>query len=87
MGEFLDFLSSTGFANIGWQSLIMLLIAFAFIFVAVSRDLEPYELLPIGLGIIIANLPGTGMTELSKDPSAYQESGIFGIIFHSSQSP
>ena len=60
----------------------MLLIALAFIFVAVSRDLEPYELLPIGLGIILANLPGTGMTELSNDPSAYQESGLFGIIFH-----
>ena len=82
MGEFLDFLSSTGFANIDWRSLIMLLIALAFIFVAVSRDLEPYELLPIGLGIILANLPGTGMTELSNDPSAYQESGLFGIIFH-----
>ncbi|MCH8186842.1 MAG: sodium ion-translocating decarboxylase subunit beta [Chloroflexi bacterium] len=58
----------------------MLAVALAFIFLAVTRDLEPYELLPIGLGIIIGNLPLTGLT--TYDPSAVQGSGVFGIIFH-----
>ena len=60
----------------------MLAVALGFIFVAVTRDLEPYELLPIGLGIIIGNLPLTGLTTFIDDPGAVQGSGIFGIIFH-----
>ncbi len=60
----------------------MLVVALAFIFLAVTRNLEPYELLPIGLGIIIGNLPLTGLTTFVDDPSAVQGSGVFGIIFH-----
>jgi oxaloacetate decarboxylase beta subunit len=39
-------------------------------------------LLPIGLGIIIGNLPLAGMTDFAGVSSGQQESGIFGIIFH-----
>ncbi len=80
MDQFLEFLRSTGFNNIDWRNGVMLVVALAFIFLAVTRDLEPYELLPIGLGIIIGNLPLTGLTTF--DPSTVQGSGIFGIIFH-----
>lgn len=58
----------------------MLLIGLAFIYLAITRELEPYELLPIGLGILIGNLPLTGLTIFSESDS-YQESGIFGIVF------
>ena len=80
--EFLRFLCSTGVANIDWRAALMLGLGLVFIYVAISRGLEPYELLPIGLGIIIANLPLTGMTDFSPESSAFQESGIFGIVFH-----
>lgn len=60
----------------------MLVIAIGFIYIAIRRNLEPYELLPIGLGIIIANLPLTGLTSFTSDPDAVQGSGIFGIVFH-----
>ena len=80
MDQFLEFLRSTGFNNIDWRNGVMLVVALAFIFLAVTRDLEPYELLPIGLGIIIGNLPLTGLT--TYDPGAVQGSGVFGIIFH-----
>ena len=82
LDQLFDFLRSTGFNNIGWRNGIMLIVALGFIFVAVTRDLEPYELLPIGLGIIIGNLPLTGLTTFIDDPGAVQGSGIFGIIFH-----
>ena len=59
MSELLDFLRSTGFNHIDWRNGIMLAVALLFVYVAVRRGLEPYELLPIGLGIIIANLPLT----------------------------
>ena len=56
MAEFLEFINSSGFMNLGWQNLIMVLIGIIFIILSISRNLEPYELLPIGLGILVVNL-------------------------------
>lgn len=82
MSEFLDFINSTGIANFDWRNGVMLLVAFGFIYLAITRDMEPYELIPIGLGIIVANLPLTGLMELPGPDSGFQDSGVFGIIFH-----
>ena len=82
MSEFLDFIQSSGFANVEWRAAIMLVVGMVFIYLAVAKDWEPYELLPIGLGIIIANLPLTGMTDQPTATSGHQDAGIFGIVFH-----
>lgn len=83
MTELVDFLQATGFYTIDWRNGVMLAVAFAFIFLAISKELEPYELLPIGLGIIIANLgPSTGLLDFTANSTGFQESGIFGIVFH-----
>ncbi len=82
MSELTDFLNSSGLANLDWRAAVMVAVGLLFIFLAISRDMEPYELLPIGLGVIIANLPLTGMTIFSDNLSGHQESGIFGIVFH-----
>ena len=82
MNELIQFLYSTGVVNIDWRNGVMLIVALGFIYLAISRRLEPYELLPIGLGIIIANLPLTGLTTFDASSEVFQNSGIFGIIFH-----
>ena len=82
MAEFIDFLESTGFANITWQQGLMILVGLGFIFLAVARNMEPYELLPIGLGIVAVNMPLTGLTTLPTEASGVQEAGLFGITFH-----
>ena len=83
MTELLDFLRSTGLYNIDWRNGLMLAVGLAFIYIAISKDLEPYELLPIGVGIIIVNLvPFTGFTTFDADSQSAQSSGLFGIIFH-----
>ena len=83
MTEFLEFLRSTGLNNIDWRNAIMIGIGLVFIFLAISRGLEPYELLPIGLGIIIVNLvPFTGFTKFVTGADDAQVSGLFGIVFH-----
>ena len=82
MTEFLDFLRSTGLNHLDWRNGIMLGVGFVFIYLAISRDMEPYELIPIGLGILVANLPLTGLIDVPTATSGFQESGIFGIIFH-----
>ena len=82
MQELLDFIQTTGFANIDWQDLIMIAIGLGFIYLAIRKELEPYELLPIGLGIIAANLPLTGLITSPLETSGFQEAGIFGVFFH-----
>ena len=82
MSELTEFLNSSGFASIHWQQIIMIAVGLGFILLAIWKEMEPYELLPIGLGIIVANLPVTGMTDFSLDPNAHQGSGIFGLVFH-----
>lgn len=82
MDEFLNFLSSTGFSELGPGEAVMIAVGLLLIYLAVSRDMEPYELLPIGLGVVIANLPLTELLTLPNAGAGYQESGLFGIVFH-----
>ncbi len=82
MTEFLDFLRDIGLNNLDWRNGIMLGVGFVFIYLAISRDMEPYELVPIGLGVLVANLPLTGLMNIPTPESGFQESGIFGIVFH-----
>ena len=55
-----DFFKSTGIAGIfqndGWKNLIMIVLALVIIFVAIIKDAEPYLLIPIGVGMLLANM-------------------------------
>ena len=82
MNELSDFFNTTGFSHLDYRHLLMILIGSLFLYLAISKDWEPYELLPMGLGILIANLPLTGLMAIPTDESGFQEAGIFGILFH-----
>ena len=82
MEQLLDFIRTTGLANLGWRDVVMIFVGIIFIYLAIKKDWEPYELLPIGLGIIAANLPLTGLITPPTSDSLNQEAGIFGIFFH-----
>ncbi len=55
-----DFCKSTGIAGIfqgdGWKNLLMIILALVIIFVAIFKDAEPYLLIPIGVGMLLANM-------------------------------
>ncbi len=52
-----QFYASTGFASMNMGSFIMILIGLAFLGLAIRLKYEPLLLVPIGLGIIIGNIP------------------------------
>lgn len=52
-----QFIAYTGFANVTWGHGIMILIALAFIALAIIKEYEPLLLVPIGFGIILGNIP------------------------------
>ena len=56
-----DLAASSGLAAMGIDNLIMILIAFLFLYLAIKHKFEPLLLLPIAFGMLLTNLPNTGM--------------------------
>ncbi|MBN1924738.1 MAG: sodium ion-translocating decarboxylase subunit beta [Prolixibacteraceae bacterium] len=52
-----NFWNFTGFANFDIRNLIMIFVGLFFIFLAIKFDYEPLLLVPIGVGILIGNVP------------------------------
>ncbi|MCL1893743.1 MAG: sodium ion-translocating decarboxylase subunit beta [Holophagaceae bacterium] len=50
-------LGGSGFANIGLGNIVMVLIAFIFLYLAIAKDYEPLLLCPIAFGILVGNMP------------------------------
>jgi sodium ion-translocating decarboxylase beta subunit len=67
----------TGIASVSVGNLVMLLVGLGFVYLAIKKEWEPYELLPIGAGMILANLPLTG---LMTEPVADQPMGMAGVL-------
>ena len=72
-------LKNTGLYHLTWQNVVMIAVGGLFIWLAIRKKMEPYELLPIGIGIILGNLP---LARLMNPPGDIQQSGILGVIFH-----
>ncbi len=48
---------AAGLLALNWQSLVMMAVGGILIYLAIAKEYEPNLLLPIGVGIILANLP------------------------------
>jgi len=53
--------SGISFDVFGWYELIMVLVGFVVIYLGAARGFEPLLLVPIGFGIVFANIPFAGM--------------------------
>ena len=86
MPDLHEFLTETGLYHVSWGNLLLIALGIVFIYLAVARKMEPYVLFPIGLGIILGNLPLNALTQLAAGdplaPDKLQESGILGLTFH-----
>jgi oxaloacetate decarboxylase beta subunit len=65
-----------GFANLTWQSVIMILIGCVLLYMGTAKKIEPVLLIPIGFGIILGNLP------LAQLSAGYQ-GGVINILYTS----
>jgi len=72
----------TGFEDLTWQNFVMICIGLGFIYLAIARKWEPYELLPIGAGVILANLPLTGLLVPPDQVTDPGQAGILGVLRH-----
>ena len=46
----------TGFAKLGWGNLLMILVAFIFLYLAIGKGFEPLLLVPISFGMLLVNM-------------------------------
>jgi oxaloacetate decarboxylase beta subunit len=51
------FLNLTGVAQCQYENLLMIAVGALFIWIAIKHDFEPLLLVPIGMGIIVGNIP------------------------------
>ena len=77
-----DLWASSGFAVLQWQNIVMILISFVFMYLAIKHKFEPLLLLPIAFGMLLTNLPCTGMyhPELWNIDAGHELN--FGEILH-----
>lgn len=88
MGEFVSTISGiwrdSGFMGLisDWRYLVMLVVGCVLLYLAIVKEFEPLLLLPIGFGMILANLPGGGMIHMELfiyDPDNFDKLAQLGI--------
>lgn len=69
-------LSQSGFAGLTWGNILMLLVAFALLYLAIAKNFEPLLLVPIATGCILVNIPFSGIMD---------EGGFLNYVFYGAQ--
>jgi sodium ion-translocating decarboxylase beta subunit len=62
-----DFVLSTGFLNMDIRSGIMIIVSLIFLYLAIKKGFEPLLLVPIAFGMLLSNLPITGIFLPAED--------------------
>ncbi len=73
------FFSFSGFVNITWANVFMIIIGLVFIFLAIRYEYEPLLLIPIGTGIIIGNMPFVQDAGLGL--GVYEEGSVLNYLY------
>ncbi|MHB1453192.1 MAG: sodium ion-translocating decarboxylase subunit beta [Saccharofermentanales bacterium] len=69
---------NSGFVALTWQHLVMIVIACVLIYLAIVKKFEPLLLLPIAFGVLLINLPLSG---LMGDPTSAESGGLLYYLY------
>lgn len=76
-----NFWEFTGFANATPGNLYMIIVALIFIWLAIKFDYEPMLLIPIGMGIIIGNIPFYMGEAFNLKLGIYEPGSVLNILY------
>ena len=79
ISNFNEFLTYTGFSNATIPNLIMIAVGAFFIWLAIRKDFEPLLLVPIGLGIILGNIPFRA--DAGLEIGLYEDNSVLNIFY------
>jgi oxaloacetate decarboxylase beta subunit len=74
-----EFLSYSGFANVTWESLVMILIGCVLIYLGIAKSYEPLLLVPIGFGILLGNIP---LADMGMQLSIQEEGSLLNYLYY-----
>ena len=89
----IDFLSSMGILSITWQQALMIVISCVLLYLAIVKEYEPMLLLPIAFGMLLTNIPNSGVYhpeffQLQEDGSSMvpfsqlvKKGGLFDFLY------
>lgn len=75
---FIGFFQASGIVALGYKSVIMIIVALFFMYLAIAKQYEPLLLLPISFGMLLVNLPLNGLMDTASDSST----GIGGMLYY-----
>ncbi|MCX7695757.1 MAG: sodium ion-translocating decarboxylase subunit beta [Caloramator sp.] len=67
LNAFRDIIKTSGFLHMTWGQFIMIIVSLVLMYLAIVKQFEPLLLLPISFGMLLANLPITGIMDAPKD--------------------
>ncbi len=70
---------TSGFALLTWGHVVMLLVAGVLMYLAIAKKFEPLLLLPIAFGVLLANLPLTGL--MGEPPNSAEPGGLLYYLY------
>jgi oxaloacetate decarboxylase beta subunit len=74
-------LYENGFGALGWESFLMFAIGGGLLYLGIARKMEPVLLVPIGIGVLLVNLPMAGM--MVYNPEGFPvAASTFGEMLH-----
>ncbi len=76
------FLSFTGFRNATPGHIIMIIVGLIFIYLAITYDYEPLLLIPIGVGVILGNVPFFQDDGMNLQVGIYQEGSVLNYLYY-----
>ncbi|MCF6242242.1 MAG: sodium ion-translocating decarboxylase subunit beta, partial [Bacteroidales bacterium] len=76
-----NFYEFSGFANVQWGHIIMIFAGLFFIFLAIKFDYEPLLLIPIGVGILIGNIPMFQVADFNLKLGIYEPGSVMNILY------
>lgn len=79
MGEIIGkFITESGFFMMTYKEIIMIVIACIFLYLAIKKEYEPYLLIPISVGMLLANMPGSNLMEAATGDTP---GGLFYYLY------
>lgn len=77
-----ELITTSGLVNMSYKHVIMILLACAFLYLAIKKGYEPYLLLPIAFGMLLVNLP---LANLMLAPQAGSSGGLLYYLYQGTE--
>ncbi len=74
-----DFISYSGFANVTWGHIVMILLGCVLMYLGIAKSYEPLLLVPIGFGILMGNIPF--MQDAGMQLGIYEDGSVLNYLY------